>query len=88
MRPEGNAGYYIYPFQRGAKQPVAVCLAPTGAKRRPGVDSSKIIFVSPATPQCYVVRMQSLGCCFPGRGLDMTAGRDDQLSGDGTRGYG
>ena len=77
-----------HPFQRGAKQPVAVCLAPTGAKRRPEADSSKIIFISPATPQCYVVRMHSPGCWFAGRGLDMAAERDDQLSGDGTRGYG
>ena len=67
---------------------MAVCLAPTGAKRRPGVDSSKIIFMSPASPLCYVVRMQSLGCWFPGRGLDMATGRDGRLSGDGTKGYG
>ena len=90
LRVKGEVSPY------GAKQPVAVCLAPTEAERRPEpgkpvsaypLCGARICFrasqlYSPRNAPRYVVSfLGDIG--YPSAGLDMDAGRDGAISGDG-----
>ena len=66
-------------------EPASCHSPPLPAGRERFYDS---MFLGPASPQSNVVRMLGWRGWLTGRGLDIATGRDDRLSGDGTKGYG